>query len=178
MLSNRTSSIFAEYKPFANDLLHREVARCSQGFGIGEKNIPFSIFEKAIKNLKKSGTLSNTNIIVNGKIEGAIGINAHNELWYANAPDNAESDFSDLVQSQVVDDWLSELHQIVVVREDIFNAINHKVAAEMISFVVNDQGLTWENEDQRVVAKKKLKKLNKKMYKTLPKEADVYISPS
>jgi hypothetical protein len=178
MLSNRTSPIFSEYKPFSSNLLHREVARCSQDFGIGEQNIQFSIFAKTIKNLKKSGTLSNTNIIVNGKIEGAIGINAHNELWYTNAPDNAESDFSDLVQSQIVEDWLSELHQIVVIRKEIFKAINHKVAAEMISFVVNDQGLTWENEDQRVVAEKKLKNLNKKMYKTLPKEADVYISPS
>jgi len=49
-------------------------ARCSTRLWNWRKNIPFSIFEKnAIKkNLKKSGTLSIQNIIVNAKLEGAI----------------------------------------------------------------------------------------------------------
>jgi len=53
----------------------------------------------------------------NGKIKSNR-INAHNELWMPNAPDNAEAIF--LISSiSIVDDALSELHQMLWFREDI-----------------------------------------------------------
>jgi len=63
----------------------------AKALGIGEKK--YSHFQYLLKKshqklVKKVETLSNTILSsVNGKIEGAIGINAHNELWYANASD-------------------------------------------------------------------------------------------
>jgi len=47
--------------------------------------------------------------------------------------------------------------------------LNHKSSRGKGSFELNDQGLTWENEDQRVVAKR-VKKLIKKCTKHFQKE--------
>jgi len=45
------------------------VLDAAKALGIGEKNIPFSYLKSHQKFKKKVGTLSNTNIIVNGKIK-------------------------------------------------------------------------------------------------------------